>query len=1503
MKFSRLFPLLALLFPFALLAQAPPKFGEKPEEFVKLFEPFMTASHRPDMEESFKVFQKAVSAGQVSSQELGRIQKMANLMAGAKNLSAHPYFKNYLNAVAASELDQDSTLFDRWHLWLEQTMATAVRGKTKPVLAVLEFSQDFMLGRNLMTGEQGSVTWRIYGRKFQFKFDSVPSLECQGVNLVGLRKTDSVVVVGTSGQYFPVAALWRGLGGRVTWQRHGLDSTVRAELGRYQVEVVKPIFTCDKAKLYYPLYFQNTPVEGKFEDNVTPDRAVSKQYPRFESFDKKLKINKIGEGISYEGGFRLQGTSVYGYGVAQEHAEVQMFNKKHERVFRGLGNLFIIEHEKSIVAEAVDAKLFMGEDSMTHPSVLVRVQIPEQIINMTRGLKGSERNPFYSSYYAMNLDVEQVKWFLNLDSLEIGSRVGITKGTEQTATFESNNHYDVAEYARMQSIGDKNPISVLMVVDKENGGSGVVKDNQFAYALNPKFDYSSIQTLLADLVAKGFINYYFDQHIIEVREKLRHYANASQGKKDYDYINIESTTTGVNAQLNLRTKETALHAVKKLELSRKQKVGVVPDGQEIVLLQNRDMRLKGRLFAGFALFEGNKMHFDYAKYQVDLDSCRHLDFYLPTGDVDPKTQQPKADAMNSTIEFVTGVLLIDAPNNKSGKEDLPIFPSLQTKAPSFVFYDRPQTQGGVYKRDSFYFKLEPFPFNGLDKYVKEDLKFKGTMQPALIFPPFKESILVRDEDKSFGFIHKTPPTGYPTYQKKGKYTGEVDLSNKGFLGKGTVNYLTADIQSEDIIFRPKQMTCTAKKFFMTEDRASEVKVPQAKGEDVKVNWLPFRDSMYVESKAKAFELFKAPGYTHKGTLILTPSGLKGKGVFEWAGGRLTSKLIAYGPFQAKADTADLQIKALQGNDIAFDSRNVRGELDFDAQKGHFKANADTASTTLPLDKYKTSMNEFTWGMAAQTIDFKSKEGQLGNFMSIDPGQDSLFFRGQTAHYDMKSNLLQIGGVPYIKSADAFIYTEKGDIEIASGGKMKELKNCQIIADTINKYHQINRATVQVRGKKEYTAKGYYAYDITGYKQELFFDNIVGQRHGGGNQFTKNVRTTASGQVEEKANFRMDVKTFFKGEVNLDASKKNIRFDGLAKLDAPKMPGRQWFTVNAELDRTNPQLKIRGCKNAEEEPLITGFFLSTEYGQCYPRILLPAHARVDRPFMDCQGFLRYDPAGDKFVFGDTLRVADEKAKLGSRMTFENRTGDIIGEGPISLGSGLEYMKLKAAGKLKSDFNVDTSGSYRVSGEFMVGAEIIIPKALTDVMINDIRQTVFDAAPPAIMTQLPFYEPAVSNFVTDDRDRNDALNLLKTNQLVLPPKDNKFSFLLGKHNVIWNPEYSSFLGVDEKIPLISIAGEPIAKTMTTYVEYKMPGNKDDRFYLYIKATADLWYFFGYQAGALYCASSSTRFTDAMLSLKKKDLQQKMPDGELYEIIPSNASTAQQFVNRVVEGRQRN
>ena len=251
------------------------------------------------------------------------------------------------------------------------------------------------------------------------------------------------------------------------------------------------------------------------------------------------------------------------------------------------------------------------------------------------------------------------------------------------------------------------------------------------------------------------------------------------------------------------------------------------------------------------------------------------------------------------------------------------------------------------------------------------------------------------------------------------------------------------------------------------------------------------------------------------------------------------------------------------------------------------------------------------------------------------------------------------------------------------------------------------------------------------------------------------------------------------------------------------------------------------------------------------------------------------------------------------------GTVQAEGPITLCSGLELMSVKAAGRLKSDYNTVTDTTYfTVTGEFVSALEMAIPPKLMELMINEIKAATFDAQPSVYNTNMAFYQPALHEFVSDEKDWEETLSNARLNAILLPKKDDKFAIVLGRQSVTWNNEYSSFFTLEDRIPVISIGGQPINKSLNVMVQYKMPKNGDDGLSIYIKASAELWYCFGYQSdekGALLnITSSSTRFTDLLASMKPKELQLKMANGKTLEIALVDPSSANNFVNKVRNGR---
>jgi hypothetical protein len=580
-------------------------------------------------------------------------------------------------------------------------------------------------------------------------------------------------------------------------------------------------------------------------------------------------------------------------------------------------------------------------------------------------------------------------------------------------------------------------------------------------------------------------------------------------------------------------------------------------------------------------------------------------------------------------------------------------------------------------------------------------------------------------------------------------------------------------------------------------------------------------------------------------------------------------------------------------------------VDFDKQIGTFKANAEVLTTTLPYNQYITTFNEFDWDMAKETVTFKAFEGKMGGFTSIHPDQDSLFFQGKNALYDLKTNLLKVSGVPYIVASDAFIYTEKGDVEVQAGAVITELTNAKIVADTVNQYHVINRATVNVLGKKEYRAKGFYEYNIADKKQEIEFAEIVGTRVGEGTHATKRSVTRAKGEVTERSNFFIDHKTKFQGTITLEADKPNLGFQGFAQLQSETLPVKHWFSINCEGDKNDLSIAYTIPLNPDGEQIFTGLFLSKETATCYPRVMMPLFFRKDRPLLAVQGVMQYDEKTDKFIFSDSTRMMSGGAVPGgNQLVYNNASGKIEMEGKFNLGSALKNVSVDAAGYVKTTFGemvtdtvLGTSAmKSALDMEAMLGMKFTIPSDLLKIIVSDFKSSTFDATPIVYAKDMSFYRKVIRQLFPLNEDIQKSIDNISIGTLELPKKYNQYTMLFDRVPLNWDQDYQSFVSTKSKIGLVSVDGEMLNTVINAYIEVKMPTNDDDRLYVYLKSPSQMYYFFGYKQGILNLVSNNSRFMEQLTKMKDKEKVIKLPDGETYEIQPVEESTAAAFLNRI-------
>ncbi|MEL7021616.1 MAG: hypothetical protein AAGK47_08410, partial [Bacteroidota bacterium] len=285
-----------------------------------------------------------------------------------------------------------------------------------------------------------------------------------------------------------------------------------------------------------------------------------------------------------------------------------------------------------------------------------------------------------------------------------------------------------------------------------------------------------------------------------------------------------------------------------------------------------------------------------------------------------------------------------------------------------------------------------------------------------------------------------------------------------------------------------------------------------------------------------------------------------------------------------------------------------------------------------------------------------------------------------------------------------------------------------------------------------------------------------------------------------------------------------------------------------------------------------------------------------------GIFKYNQEKDEFIFGDSLRIVGA-SNVGNVLVYQNKDAKVRAEGTFDLGSGLNYVKIAAAGRAESGFQgetIDTLSGYAatdaVTAQFMAAIDIVIPERLLRIVADDVISSGFDATNINFLKDKGFYRDAATALFEGQKESMKAIAGLEQGTFLLPKKENPHTFLFSQLPMKWDADYQSFVSSERKLGLTSIAGELINKMLTAYVEFKMPTNEDDRIYIYIKSPSELYYYFGYRQGILSLVSNNTKFMDEVNGLKKKEKLMKMKDGETYEIQPINPNTAQMFVRRV-------
>ncbi|TSA23484.1 MAG: hypothetical protein D4R67_13555 [Bacteroidetes bacterium] len=1391
------------------------------------------------------------------------IYSICNLML-QKRMRAFPDFYHYLMTLNAfSEAQLSGQMFAEWSAILNYL---AGEKYTRHYLSFVEFS-NHLFGENKIY-QSSSTSWKLVTPNFRFLLDSVPFVEVRPTDIICYSNRDSLTIYQTRGLYYPLETKWYGQGGKVDWQRAGLDpAKVFANLGPYQIQMKFSKYEVDSVEFYNEEYF-SSPLNGRLIDKVQADVDEEKaSYPRFYSYENLIGIRDIFENVDYIGGFSMEGQKVVGFGVEDRDAEL-IFRRDNQEFVTARSRTFIIRPDRINSANA-SVTIQFGQDSIYHPGLVLKYLDENRELSLNKDERMAVISPWFDTYHNIEIYCEALFWRLSEPKIRFEAMVG--PGTASKAIFESSNYYSLERYEKLQGIDVLNPLQIIKTFTERR--------NSREFTLNELVEYwrmppAQVESQLLLLGVRGFLIYDMDDKKAVVKDKLIHYVNASQGKTDYDEIFFASDVEGKsNAVLNLENFDLKLQGVPGIFLSDTQHVYIEPHNQEIILKENRDFLFSGKIEAGLFDFYADSCSFDYEKFRLNMPAIDSLEFYVISRKIDPKTGRYPMKKVQTALNDLSGFLLIDDPENKAGLKDFPEYPVFTNKDTARVNWDKPFIYRGVYDKERFYFDVFPFTLASLDYIDTDSLQFDGQLISAGIFPVIPEPLKVRP-DFSLGFEKYTDANGYPAYGGKGTFVSKVDLSNQGFRGDGQLYYLNSATVSDQFIFFPDSMKTLALGFKATEQIAA-VEYPTVTADSVTEFWLPYKDSMNITSTVRDMAMYHDVSL-FDGTLGLTPAGLNGSGTMKVEDAEMDSKGFNFKQHTFDALIADFRIRAYDLNELAISTQNYRTHFDFDERRGEFRSNLGISRMEFPVNQYVCSMDRFDWMIDDEEIVLTNEENQkytipdnlslsqlidVGytgtEFISVHPKQDSLRFFALRARFNIRKNVINAEEVKIIKVADAAIYTDSGKVEILPQAVMRPLTHANIIANTTTREHNFYDATIQVLGRKKYTASGIYDYtDRTGEHQQILFSRISVDTAG---------HTVGAGQIFESDGFMLSPEFAFTGNVSLDAPVKTLKFTGAFKpvVECHNL-GTNWVKFSSRINPDNVRLPVSDPpQNRNSDKILLGMVYSNTENVIYPAFFTPRRSFSDTIMIAATGMMDYR------IPVSTFRVRTEEnpgepGKSGSSVSLNTFNCMMRSEGKINLGLNSGPMKMESFGTMDYYILPDSS-SFRLS--------MILDFPFEDGVMERIRARITSTNLPGIQLFNSPYQHLFSELVDAKEGEKLKSELETIGRFRRFPQELAKTILIADVKMSYDTLTRSFVSTGQ-IGIASIKEEMVNRYLNGKIEMTRKRNGDE-FTFYLEISSTDWYFFNYRNNVLQFLSSDLDLNDKIREAQLNRNEQKRLD----------------------------
>jgi hypothetical protein len=1455
-KLAILFLIFQVLLPAILLSQVKSTFSGDPLKFREELTAFMGPNLNDEQKSNLGTFLAKWDSAAYNKGNMTRIIDLMSQFSG-KGMRPVPHFNDLiitLNSIAEKK-SGEKFLAD----WLSG-VSELVFNPRYPIESVDRYIRNTrtMVNDNVLS-ESSSLKWKVKNSKLQFLHDTVFIVKIKDATLTCYSQKDSTEIYNATGIYYPDIQIFHGTKGKITWEKAGYPaSEVFAEMDNYNINTTKGNFSVDSARLTHKTYFK-TPVYGKLSDQAMSYKVKERaDFPRFETYEKEFKLNKIYEGVNYEGGLSIEGASLKGTGTLLRPAKISL--SRNDTLYLTLKSMEFMFSKTGLVSAETSMSLYLKKDSIYHSNLSFSYNASTRQVNLYRGNNPISKSPYFNSFHKLDMYFELLSWDMKESKIILSRARGASLGEAQ---FESASFFDVNYFMKLAGIDEYHPLNRLKkFADWYYSTTFPVED--FAKWLGKPVD--AVTGLCIDMANKGFVFYDRKFNEITLKGKVDDFLNSFAKKKDYDAIYITSETKAPldNAILDLKNFRLTVNGVSHVFLSDSQKVAIYPYNRQIVIGENRSMQFDGVVEAGLFTVFGHKFSFNYDTFKIRLQKIDSIKIAVETDKKD-RFGNPEIKDVDNLIQLGTAELYIDDPNNKSGLKSLKQYPIINAITYSYIFYDKIPGLENVYSQGDFYFRVDPFTYKNIDHYTNGEMNLAGEFHAGKILKPMRQYLTIQ-ENNSLGFNMNIPQEGIEVYGAKGILYDNLSMSNKGLLGKGSLKHLTSTTNSENFKFFPDSMITQATTFNIEKDGAGLF--PALKSDDVKIKWMPEKDEwMASNAKGKNFNMFDN-GTVLDGSLKLMPSMLSGTGVVNTNDSRLTSDMFRFNTNSIKADTANYNLKSPSTNGYEFIAENAATDVNFDLKLTKFHLNTDTSVVKFPEMQYICKMTDFTYNMESKILDMvqKGKSDQpmitpdklikldfarldKPTFFATNVIGDTISFSSWKGSYHLDGEYIEAENINYIHIADALIQPDKGKITINRRAKIKPMENA-IVA--VNNKHILHSAKVDIESTKRYTGSAIYDYvDENKEIQQISFPEIT----------VDTLRTSAKGYIPVSQKFMLNPEFSYYGDVNLYSAKDNLLFSGGVAI-VNKCNEFKSYPVKFKsyIDPKNVMIPINDKpRDINDNMVFSGSFINLDSVHIYPAFLSAQKSWTDVGLVNSKGYLWFDKSKDRYLITSLEKIADPSLS-DDIIALDKDYCILSGEGKLNFGANYDLVKLTSAGKV-----IHTLDSNYVNIEALLAFDFYFSPEALKIMSDEIKMMP-SLKPVSLISDL--YNKGMKSLIGNEaagRMKEDV-DLFGTSRNL--PKEFNYEIFLNDVNLYWNEASSSFRSKG-KIGIGYIGTQPVNVFVDGFIEIQRR-RSGDMFDLYLKADESTWYYFSYVRGNMMTQagnnSYNTLIANTKLSLRK-------------------------------------